>query len=65
MTCADDMVLVNENRSMLEGKHERWQEVLKENRLKINKVKTEFLDFGFKNKVGEFYKNHNIRLKVN
>lgn len=37
----DEVVLVNENENVLEGKLERWQEVLIKFGLKINKVKTE------------------------
>lgn len=63
MTCTDDMVLVDENTNILEGKIEGWREILKKNRLKINGVITKFLDFEFKNKAGEIRRDHNIRLK--
>lgn len=51
MMFVDDMILIDENTNLLEGKLERWWKVLKKNKLKISTVKKEFSNFKFKNKV--------------
>lgn len=48
MMFVDDMVLVHENKNVLEGILKRRREVLENNWLKINKVQTEFVELRFK-----------------
>lgn len=48
----DDVVLVDENTNVSEGKLKRWLEILKNSPLKISKTKREFLEFRFNNMVG-------------
>lgn len=59
---ADYVGLVNENTNMLEGKLERWREVLENIRLKISWAKTEFVELRSKNKVVKNWNNHYIRI---
>lgn len=62
MMFTDDMALVDENTTVLEGKLEHWWEVLKINGLKISRAKTEFLEFCFNNTVGDNESDYNTRL---
>lgn len=62
MMFTDDVALVDENTTVLEGKLERWWEVLKINGLKISRAKTEFLEFCFNNTVENNDSDHNTRL---
>lgn len=51
MMFADDVVLADDNTNVLQGKHERWQEILEKKQTENKWPKTEFLEFRFKNKV--------------
>lgn len=59
---AVQMVLVDKNADVLEGKLERWREILEKNRSKISRAKTEFLELRFKNKARGTDSDRNVRL---
>lgn len=53
MLFADDVVLGEASTNALEGKLERWRELLEKSGLKTSRPKTEFVEFGYKNEVRE------------
>lgn len=57
---ANNVVLIGENRQMLEDKLRRWREGLGRNGSKISRVKTEFLEFG--NVAGNYQSGGGVRL---
>lgn len=58
-----DVVLVDVNTNVLENKFERWREVLEKIELKLSRVKIEFNEFKFKNKVGGSESGYNLTFR--
>lgn len=61
MTFADDVVLPDDNTNVLQGKHERWQEILEKKQTENKWRKTEFSEFRFKNKTERNGSDRNVR----